>query len=324
MTRRTALIFTDVLRPITLELLTLGATLGRVDLVTTSAPTGEDLITYGRYGVEHIHQIALPTSLPPEAWRLAPVLGAALAEACRRVDAEVLLVPATCGFAEAAAVCAATMRAGLVTDATALAWDEGRPLTITKRVLGGTWTSTITVDTDPAVVTVRANSVTARPAARSTVPEARALHVEVASPAITVERVETVARAGSRPELSEAAIVVAGGRGTGGNFGPLEELADELGAAVGATRDAAFEGWWDSYIGQTGTVISPRLYLAAGISGAPHHAAGIRASQVIVSVNNDPDAPMVQLSDLAVIGDVAEVLPAATAALRAARLAAGA
>ncbi|WP_036959344.1 electron transfer flavoprotein subunit alpha/FixB family protein, partial [Promicromonospora kroppenstedtii] len=116
--------------------------------------------------------------------------------------------------------------------------------------------------------------------------------------------------------LDQAAVVVAGGRGTDGDFGPVEDLADALGAAVGASRDAAFEGWWDSYVGQTGVTIAPRLYIGAGISGAPHHRGGMQASQVIVAVNSDPEAPIFEICDFAVVGQLADVLPQAAAEIR--------
>jgi electron transfer flavoprotein alpha subunit len=112
--------------------------------------------------------------------------------------------------------------------------------------------------------------------------------------------------------------VVLGGRGTEGDFAAVEELADVLGAAVGTTRDCVDEGWQphDAQVGQTGVTIAPRLYIGAGISGAPHHHGGMQASGTIVAVNVDPDAPLVQIADFAVIGDLQEILPAAAAAIR--------
>ena len=121
-----------------------------------------------------------------------------------------------------------------------------------------------------------------------------------------------------RPALAEASIVVAGGRGTEGDFSGVEELADALGAALGTTRDCVDEGWQphDAQIGQTGVTIAPRVYIGAGISGAPHHHGGMQASGTIVAVNSDADAPLVQIADFAVIGDLADILPAAAAAIR--------
>ena len=125
--------------------------------------------------------------------------------------------------------------------------------------------------------------------------------------------------ASGRPELTEAAIVVSGGRGTGGDFGAVEALADALGAAVGASRAAVDSGWYPHayQVGQTGKTVSPQLYLAAGISGAIQHRAGMQTSKAIVAVNKDPEAPIFALADLGVIGDLQTVLPAATEQIKA-------
>ncbi|MCL1871595.1 MAG: electron transfer flavoprotein subunit alpha/FixB family protein [Promicromonosporaceae bacterium] len=325
MTRPTVLVFLDSpertveeVRPSVLELITLGRSLGRVDVVTLGAPSVAVLATLGTYGVDGVHQAVLPTSLPEDVYRVTPVLASVLATAASRLDADVLLVPSTFAGKEAAAVAAARLGAGLVVDASSLEWSaEGGPLRIAKRVFAGTWDTVSTVASDPAVVTVRANAVAAEPAAVASSPEVYALPVEAAAPTVTVVSRQLKERAAGRPALEEAAVVVAGGRGTNGDFGPVNDLADALGAAVGATRDAVFEGWFDRYIGQTGVTVAPRVYIGAGISGAPHHRGGMQASQVVVAVNNDPESPIFEISDFAVVGDLADVLPQAAEAIRA-------
>ncbi|MGO1316968.1 MAG: electron transfer flavoprotein subunit alpha/FixB family protein, partial [Cellulomonadaceae bacterium] len=173
-------------------------------------------------------------------------------------------------------------------------------------------------------LTVRANAVVPAEADLATVPVLVAVDVppgDEARGAQLVARTVPEPSADERPPLASAAVVVAGGRGTNGDFGPVTGLADALGAAVGTTRDCVDEGWMphEAQIGQTGVTIAPRLYVGAGISGAPHHRGGMQASEVIVAVNSDPECPLFDISDFAVVGDLATVLPQAAEHLRAHR-----
>jgi electron transfer flavoprotein alpha subunit len=322
MTNRTVLVLLDPateVRSSVLELLTIGRSLGRVEAVTLESPTVEALAQLGAYGVETVHQAELPAAVQGDPRHLPAVVAAALEAAVRRTDADVVLAPATFAAKEAAALAARRLGAGLVIDAAGVTEsDEGR-IVGSKRVFAGTWDTACEVTTDVAVLTVRANAVVPEPVPAAVATTVEGLAVDVETPAVRVVSRTPKPRTAGRPSLEEAAVVVAGGRGTDGDFGPVEDLADALGAAVGATRDAVFEGWFDQYIGQTGVTIAPRVYIGAGVSGAPHHRGGMQASQIIVSVNNDPEAPIFEISDFAVVGDLADVLPQAAEVIRAHR-----
>ncbi len=163
------------------------------------------------------------------------------------------------------------------------------------------------------VITVKPNSAAPEPAPAQT--EVQILDVSFSDAAKAARIVERKPKAKSgRPDLSEAAIVVSGGRGTNGDFGPVEAFADALGAAVGASRAAVDAGWYphSNQVGQTGKQVSPQLYVAAGISGAIQHRAGMQTSKMIVAVNKDPEAPIFELADFGVVGDLFTVLPQAT------------
>ena len=165
------------------------------------------------------------------------------------------------------------------------------------------------------IITVRPNSspAEAAPAAGTVVPVS--VELNESSKAATITN-RVVAQAGGRPELTEAAIVVSGGRGVGGEegFAVIEGLADSLGAAVGASRAATDAGWYPHQyqVGQTGKTVAPQLYIANGISGAIQHRAGMQTSKTIVVVNKDPEAPIFELADFGVVGDLFQVVPQLT------------
>ncbi len=307
-----------VLRPAVDELLTLGRRLAGPEGVhgvwVADAPLEPVLPVLAGAGVATVHSVDVGDA---DA-RLTPVLGEALAAAVTAAGAGVVLLVSTFENKEAAARLALATGAGVVTDAADVQVVDGQ-VVATKSVLAGTWTTRCAVLTPVAVVTVKAGSVPAEPAVTPSEPVVAPLPVTIserAQRAVLVER--TVAEASDRPELASAQVVVVGGRGTEGDFTAVEELADVLGAAVGATRVATDEGWIsrDAQIGQTGVTISPRLYIGAGVSGAVHHRGGMQASGTIVAVNNDPEAPIFEIADLGIIGDLATVLPQAAAELR--------
>jgi electron transfer flavoprotein alpha subunit len=201
----------------------------------------------------------------------------------------------------------------LITDAVDVqAGDGGVPVT-TQSVFAGNYTVTAKVTKGTPIITVKPNSAAPEESeGAGTVEEFTAEISEAAKGAQIVA--SQPRKATGRPDLNEAAIVVSGGRGTGGDFKPVEELADALGGAVGASRAAVDSGWipHSFQIGQTGKTVSPQLYIAAGISGAIQHRAGMQTSKTIVAVNKDEEAPIFELVDFGVVGDLKTVLPAAT------------
>ncbi|MER8001013.1 electron transfer flavoprotein subunit alpha/FixB family protein [Streptomyces sp. NPDC095613] len=233
----------------------------------------------------------------------------ALQQLAAGTDPAAILLPSSAENKEVAARLAIKLGSGLITDAVDVAADG----TATQSVFAGGYTVTGKVTTGTPIITVKPNSAAPEesPAAGTVTPFA----VTISEAAKTARIDDTQPRAASgRPELTEAAVVVSGGRGTGGDFGPVEALADAVGAAVGASRAAVDSGWMPHayQVGQTGKTVAPQLYVAAGISGAIQHRAGMQTSKTIVAVNKDEEAPIFELVDYGVVGDLHAVLPALT------------
>ena len=180
-------------------------------------------------------------------------------------------------------------------------------------MFAGNYTVQAKVTQGTPIITVKPNAATPEEATGAGAVEEFAATISDAAKTAKIVASQPREKTG-RPEMTEAAIVVSGGRGTGGNFEPIEGLADALGAAVGASRAAVDSGWVPhSYqVGQTGKTVSPQLYVAAGISGAIQHRAGMQTSKTIVAINKDDEAPIFELVDFGVVGDLHSVLPAAT------------
>ncbi|SDT39488.1 electron transfer flavoprotein subunit alpha/FixB family protein [Microlunatus soli] len=296
-----------------LELVTIARRLGEPVAVVLGAGGEDAAAALGEYGAVKV----LTADDPALGEFLVSPKVDAVAAAVESVQPAAVIFGSSLEGKEVAARLAVRIGSGLITDAVDVQPGDEGPVT-TQSVFAGNWTVRSTVGHGTPVITVKANAAAPEPAPATPTVEALTFTVADSSKGARITKSEPK-QASGRPELTEAAIVVSGGRGTGGDFGPVEELADSLGAAVGASRAAVDSGWYPhSYqVGQTGKTVSPQLYIAAGISGAIQHRAGMQTSKAIVAVNKDPEAPIFALADLGIVGDLHTVLPAVTAAVKA-------
>jgi electron transfer flavoprotein alpha subunit len=298
-----------VVRKSTLELLTLAREIGEPSAVVIASPgtAGRLNATLAEYGAAKVY---VAESDEIDRYLVAPkaeVLASVVAQAAPAA----VLVSSTAENKEIAARLALKIGSGLLTDAVAVNADT----TAAQSIFGGAVSVRSKVGTGVPVITVRANAVTPAPAPGAA--DEVAVQVEISEAAKAAKVLDRVVEAkGSRPSLADASIIVSGGRGVGGadNFSVIEALADSLGAAVGASRAATDAGWvpHQMQVGQTGVTVSPQLYVAVGISGAIQHRAGMQTSKTIVAINKDPEAPIFELADFGVVGDLFAVAPQLT------------
>ncbi len=240
----------------------------------------------------------------------------ALAQVVKQAQPAIVLFGATGWGKEVSARAAAKLDWGLATDCTAAQIENGA-LVLTRPVFAGKAIAQVKANGFPVMVSMRPNIIPPVDADKAAAPIE---NVALTLKAPRAQVVETVVKQKSKVDLGEASIVVSGGRGVKGpeGFVPLNELADTLNAAVGASRAAVDAGWIDytHQVGQTGKTVSPKLYIAAGISGAIQHLAGMSSSKVIVAVNKDPDAPIFKVADYGIIADLFDVVPALNDAIK--------
>jgi len=299
----------------TYELLTIAKRLGEPSAVFIGATEAADAVVEAvkKYGAEKVYVV---DDTEVKGYLVAPK-----AEVLQQVAAQAspgaILISSNAEGKEIAGRLAIKLESGLITDAVDVQAGEGGPgngPVTTQSVFAGNYTVQAKVTQGVPIITVKPNAASPEEVAGAGVVEKFSATISEAAKKAQIVASQPRESTG-RPELTEAAIVVSGGRGTGGNFEPVEDFADSLGAAVGASRAAVDSGWKPHafQVGQTGKTVSPQLYVAAGISGAIQHRAGMQTSKTIVAINKDEEAPIFELVDFGVVGDLHTVLPAATA-----------
>jgi electron transfer flavoprotein alpha subunit len=293
-------------KKVTLELLTLARRLGEPAAVWTGPDAEAGRSRLAEFGAARVY---VAGGAEFDEYVVAPKAELLAALVADKSPAAVLVAGSTEGK-EIAGRLAVKTGSGVITDA--LAVDES--LVAEQSIFGGSVVVQSRVRTGTPVIAVRPNAVTPEPVAEPAAAELVPADVQVSDAARSARVTERVEQErGERPELTEASIVVSGGRGVGGaeQFALIEQLADSLGAAVGASRAATDAGWYPHQfqVGQTGKTVAPQLYVAVGISGAIQHRAGMQTSKTIMVINKDPEAPIFELADFGVVGDLFAVVP---------------
>ena len=294
-------------KKVTLEMLTKARQLGEPSAVFVGAGYANAKDKLAEFGAQKVYVAEGEDFTGYVAAPAAEVL----AHLVQEKSPAAVFVAATPESKEIAARLAVKTGSGILTDAV----DVSEGFVARQDVFGGATIVQSAVTKGTPIIALRANSTP--PEAAPATPAEETLSVTVSDAAKGAKIVERVVEEkGGRPDLTEASIVVSGGRGLGGaeHFALIEGLADSLGAAVGASRAATDAGWYphQNQVGQTGKTVSPQLYMAIGISGAIQHRAGMQTSKTIVAVNKDPEAPIFALADFGVVGDLFNVVPQLT------------
>ncbi|WP_026455668.1 electron transfer flavoprotein subunit alpha/FixB family protein [Saccharomonospora iraqiensis] len=296
-------------KKVTGELLTAARALGEPSAVVVGTPgsAGKAKETLASYGAAKVY---VAESDEATGYLVTPKVDA-LATVAGQASPAAVLVAATSEGKEVSGRLAARLGSGWLVDAVGVNSDG----TVDQSIFGGAFSVKSKATRGVPVVSVRPGSVEAEQAEGAAAEETVALPAVDPAKSAKITGVEPVV-GGDRPELTEASIVVSGGRGVGSaeKFETVEKLADALGAAVGASRAAVDSGYYPAQfqVGQTGKTVSPQLYVALGISGAIQHRAGMQTSKTIVAVNKDPEAPIFEIADFGVVGDLFDVAPQLT------------
>ncbi|WP_427385050.1 electron transfer flavoprotein subunit alpha/FixB family protein [Janibacter sp. G56] len=300
-------------RKTTAEMLAIAGRLGEPSAVWIGEGAQASTELLGRYGAQKIYVVENPDVTS----HLVAPQAEVLAQLVEKTSPAAVLISSNPAGKEIAARLSIKTESGLITDAVDVQAGENGPRT-TQSVFAGSYSVTASVTKGTPIITVKPNSADPEQVGAAGAVELVEVTVSDTAKGAKITASEPKQSTG-RPELTEAAIVVSGGRGTGGDFSPVEAFADSLGAAVGASRAAVDAGWYPhtSQVGQTGKQVSPQLYVACGISGAIQHRAGMQTSKTIVAINKDEEAPIFELVDFGVVGDLFRVLPQATEAVRA-------
>jgi electron transfer flavoprotein alpha subunit len=295
-------------KKVTVELLTAARRLGEPSVVWAGPGAQAGRERLGEFGAARVY---VADSADFSDYVVAPT-AELLAQLVAEKAPAAVLVAGTAEGKEIAGRLAVKTGSGVLTDAVDVtAAGDGAPVAEHAN-FGGAITAHARVAKGTPIIAVRPNAISAEPSpgAAELIPVEFAAS-DAAKAARVAERV--VAATGERPDLAEAQIVVSGGRGTGSaeGFTIIEQLADALGAAVGASRAVTDAGWYPHQfqVGQTGKTVSPQLYVAVGISGAIQHRAGMQTSKTIIAINKDPEAPIFEIADLGVVGDLFTVVP---------------
>ena len=305
-----------VVRKTTSELLTIARRLGEPSAVFIGGGFDTAKAALAQYGAEKVYTVAAADIfdylVAPKAEGLAALVASSSPAA--------VLISSSPEGKEIAARLAIKTSSGLITDAVDVQAGGDGAVRTTQSAFAGGFSVQASVTKGTPIVTVKPNSATPEAVTGAAVEQVVDITISAGAKAARITNTAPRAATG-RPELTEAAIVVSGGRGTGGDFSKVEEFADSLGAAVGASRAAVDAGWYphSNQVGQTGKQVSPQLYVAAGISGAIQHRAGMQTSKTIIAINKDEEAPIFDMVDFGVVGDLFTVLPQAIKAVNAAK-----